>query len=50
MFDFKLTRRLSQPQYYGVFKGGEHPRCDILISGGVLTPPAQWLYSFDDGK
>jgi len=27
----------------GVSKGGEHPLCDILISGGVNTPLAKWL-------
>jgi hypothetical protein len=27
----------------GVSKGGEHPLCDILIGGGVSTPPAKWL-------
>jgi hypothetical protein len=27
----------------GVSKGGEHPLCDILIGGGVNTPPAKWL-------
>ena len=27
----------------GVSKGGEHPLCDILIGGGVKTPPAKWL-------
>ena len=27
----------------GFPKGAEHPLCDILIGGGVKTPPAKWL-------
>jgi hypothetical protein len=34
---------LRRKQHYGVSKGGEHPLCDILIGGGVKTPPAKWL-------
>jgi hypothetical protein len=30
-------------QLNGVSKGGEHPLCDIQISGGVKSPPAKWL-------
>src|ERR1700752_5383346 len=26
-----------------VSQGGEHPLCNILISGGVKSPPAKWL-------
>jgi len=38
---------LRQAQNYGVSKGGEHPLCDILIGGGVKSPPAKWLRLID---
>jgi len=34
---------LRREQFSGVSKGDEHQLCDILIAGGVKSPPAKWF-------